>query len=66
MRTLVTGDKTSKNSEFVQLVTESNVNITINDILERSSVLKDLEQRGKIKIAGALYDMDTGVVTFQE
>ncbi|QVL46380.1 MAG: carbonic anhydrase [Methylophilaceae bacterium] len=60
------GDKTSKNSEFVQLVTESNVNITINDIRERSSVLKDLEQRGKIKIVGALYDMDTGVVTFQE
>jgi carbonic anhydrase len=60
------GDKTSKNSEFVQLVTESNVNITINDIRERSPILKDLEQSGKIKIVGALYDMDTGVVTFQE
>ena len=47
-------------------VTAMLANITINDIRERSSVLKDLEQRGKIKILGALYDMDTGVVTFQE
>lgn len=60
------GDKTSKNSEFVKLVTDSNVNITINDIRERSAVLKELEESGKIKIVGALYDMDTGVVTFQE
>lgn len=60
------GDKTSKNSEFVKLVTDSNVQITISGIRERSPVLKDLEDKGKIKIVGAFYDMSTGAVSFYE
>jgi len=60
------GDKTSSNDEFVALVTDKNVDITINDIRERSPLLKGLEDQGKIKIVGATYDMHSGVVNFFE
>jgi len=58
------GDKTSANPEFVHLVTEQNVRITMADLLKRSSVLRELEAQGQIKVAGALYDMNTGAITF--
>jgi carbonic anhydrase len=58
------GDKTSANPEFVHLVTEKNVRITMADLLKRSSVLRELEAQGQIKVAGALYDMNTGAITF--
>lgn len=58
------GDKSSKNPEFVHRVAEANVRLTIEDIRRRSEVLRGLEEEGKIKIVGALYDMDTGMVEF--
>lgn len=61
-----TGDHTSSNAEFVKLVTDNNVEITMRDIRERSPILKDLEDKGKIKIVGATYDMHTGIVDFFE
>jgi carbonic anhydrase len=61
-----TGEQTSNNSEFVKLVTDKNVEITTHDIRERSAILKELENQGKIKIIGANYDMHTGFVTFFE
>jgi carbonic anhydrase len=30
----------------------------------KSPILKEMEDKGEIIIAGAVYDMDTGVVTF--
>ena len=57
------GDKTSKNEEFVAHVCENNVEITMNDIRERSPILKEMEDKGEIMIVGAVYDLDTGVVT---
>lgn len=59
-----TGDKTSKNPEFVHMVCEGNVIKTINDIRKNSPILKEMEVTGKIKIVGAVYDMDTGKVDF--
>lgn len=58
------GDKTSANSEFVHKVTERNVQLTIEDIRKRSPVISDLEQKGQVKIVGALYDMATGAIAF--
>lgn len=58
------GDRTSKNQEFVHLVCEHNVERTLQDIRVGSPILKELEEQGKIKIVGALYDMDTGAVSF--
>jgi len=57
------GDKTSGNEEFVRMVTEQNVRITIEDIRERSPVLREMEENGEVRIVGALYDMDSGEVS---
>ena len=60
------GDRTSKNEEFVHMVCESNVRNTLNQIRENSEILNQMEQEGEIKMAGAIYDMDSGVVEFLE
>lgn len=55
-------EKTSNNEAFVRMVTEQNVRITMEDIRERSPVLRELEDQGSIKIVGAVYDMKSGAV----
>ncbi len=60
------GDQTSANPEFVHLVTEKNVRLSIQDIRARSPILKQMEEQGQIKISGALYDMKTGKIDFLE
>ena len=56
------GEKTSKNEEFVRMVTEENVRKTIGDIREGSPILREMEDQGRIKIMGAVYDMASGAV----
>ncbi len=58
------GDRSSKNQEFVHKVCESNVVNTIKEIREKSPILKEMEDKGEIKIVGATYDMDNGKVDF--
>ncbi|MFN5168768.1 MAG: carbonic anhydrase family protein [Cyclobacteriaceae bacterium] len=60
------GDRSTKNAEFVDLVIRKNVALTVDDIRKRSTILSEMENAGEIKIAGAYYDMDNGVVTFFE
>ena len=52
--------------DFLKNITINNVVITVNKVREQSSILKEMEQTGKIKIIGGLYDIDTGQVTFFE
>jgi carbonic anhydrase len=61
-----TGEKTSKNAEFVDLVIRENVKLTVDAIRSHSTVLREMEKNNEIKIAGAYYDMDTGLVTVFE
>lgn len=58
------GDRTSGNEEFVHKVCESNVVHTIEQIRANSPILKEMEEKGEIKIVGGVYDMDSGRVTF--
>ncbi len=58
------GERNSENAEFVHMVCESNVQHTISQIRKNSPILKEMEENGEIKIAGAVYDMDNGKVTF--
>jgi carbonic anhydrase len=58
------GEKNSKNPEFVHLVAEKNVELTMQNVRDGSSVIKGMEDAGEIKIIGALYDMHTGAVNF--
>lgn len=59
------GEQSVDNPEFVDAVCKHNVSLTVDEIRERSYILKDMEAKGEIKIIGAVYDMETGVVTFQ-
>ena len=58
------GDKSSKNEALVHDVCVQNVQNAMADIRSQSSILNEMEQQGKIKIMGAVYDMDTGEVNF--
>jgi carbonic anhydrase len=62
--TTYTGERTSKNDSFVDAVARRNVEITIADIRKDSPVLAEMESNGAIKIAGAMYNLETGVVDF--
>lgn len=58
--------RTSKNLEFVDSVSEKNVHLTIERIHSESPILDEMEKNGEIKIIGAMYDINTGAVTFFE
>lgn len=58
------GGPTSKDTEFVQKVSDKNVELTINSIRERSPLLNEMLENGEIAIVGAMYDVDTGEVSF--
>jgi carbonic anhydrase len=59
-----TGERSATNYAFVDAVAQKNVSLTIANIREKSPVLRDLESTGSIKIAGAMYNLETGVVEF--
>jgi carbonic anhydrase len=58
------GERTSKNYAFVDAVARKNVEMTIDNIRKNSPVLANMESTGAIKIAGAMYDLKTGVMDF--
>ena len=51
-------------SESVNLVAVENVFNSIREIRKRSSVLREMEENGEIKILGALYHIESGEVDF--
>ena len=58
------GEQSSSNPEFVHLVAEKNVRLTMDDIRGRSPILREMENQEQLAIIGALYDMNTGAVQF--
>ena len=58
------GDKTSKNDDFVDAVAKKNVLLTIQNIKDKSPILKEMAEKGEIKIVGAYYDLHSGEVIF--
>ncbi len=56
--------RTSKNHAFVDKVGEMNVRLTMKQIREKSPTLKAMIDKGEIGLAGAMYDLETGKVTF--
>ena len=56
--------RTSQNIDFVNAVSKKNVEMTIENIRNRSAVLKDMEDNGEIAIIGGMYDIADGSVTF--
>ncbi|MCB0457543.1 MAG: carbonic anhydrase family protein [Flavobacteriaceae bacterium] len=58
--------RNSSNTEFVDAVAEKNVHLTIDRIHQESPILNEMEKSGEIMIIGAMYDINTGAVTFFE
>ncbi len=58
------GEKSSKNAAYVDAVARTNVVLTLAEIRRRSPILEDLEKKGNIMIAGAMYTLSTGMVDF--
>lgn len=56
--------RTSKNDAFVETVSAENVRLNIKKTLAQSPVLAEMQQKGEIKIIGAIYDLSNGKVTF--
>lgn len=54
----------SSNIEFVNKVVHKNVEHALQEISQRSVVLNELVQENKIKIVGAIYNIETGEVRF--
>jgi carbonic anhydrase len=58
------GERSAKNYGFVDAVARKNVELTMADIRRRSAVLADMAISGAVKIAGAMYNLETGLVEF--
>lgn len=57
-------NRNSSNSEFVEKVAVINVKRTVNSILQRSPILKEMIESGEIGIVGGTHDITTGQVAF--
>ena len=62
--TQTTTERHSGNERFVNRVTEINVRRTMDDIQRHSGTLNQLIADNKIKLVGAIYDVETGAVNF--
>lgn len=58
------GEKSSKNEAYVKLVSVNNIKYTISQIRAKSEILRDMENKGEIKIVGAFYTLRTGKLEF--
>ena len=59
-------NRNSSNSDFVEKVATINVKRTVNAIMERSPILKDMIEKGEIDIVGGTHDITTGQVLFYD
>ena len=58
--------RTSKNSAFVDQVSEANVRLVMKEIRERSPILSQMLDQGQIALVGGMYDLATGKVQFYD
>jgi hypothetical protein len=58
------GALSSKNPAYVDAVARTNVVVALESLRRRSPILADLEKKGTIRVAGAMYDLATGKVDF--
>ncbi len=61
----VTQDRNAKNIDFVDKVASINVDLMINQITQKSSILKEMINDNKIGIVGGMYDISNGNVNFK-
>lgn len=54
----------TNHSQFITEVAKANVRVSIEDIRNKSEIIRSMEAAGKIKLVPAMYDVATGVVEF--
>ena len=59
-------EPTLADTEFVQKVAEKNVQLSMENLIGKSPVLKELIDSGEIGLVGGMYSVETGEVEFQE
>ena len=59
-------NRNSGNAEFVEHVAAINVKMGVEEILNRSFILREMVESGQVGIAGAMYDVASGKVDFLE
>lgn len=59
-------ERNSHNPEFVEAVNNIHVERSVEAIIQQSNILRDMIRKGEIGIIGAIYDVETGVVSFME
>lgn len=59
-------ERTSKNKPFVENVARINVLRSVRAVVERSFILEQLVEQGKIAVVGGMHNLETGVVDFYE
>jgi carbonic anhydrase len=62
--TVYAGERVASDYAFVDAVARKNVEMTVASIRKNSPVLANLETHGSIRIRGAMYNLQTGVVEF--
>jgi len=58
------GEKSADNMAYVDAVARKNAELTVGNVREQSKVMADLEQAGRLRIVGAMYDVSSGAVEF--
>src|SRR5262245_28123721 len=58
------GERSAKNYAFVDAVARTNIRLTVDEIRRRSAILAGLEAARRVKLAGAMYDLQTGQIEF--
>jgi carbonic anhydrase len=56
--------RTPADAGFVDRVAEANVRLVVRQIRDRSPILRDMLDQGRIMLVGGMYDLSTGRVTF--
>jgi len=59
-----TDNRTSKNGDFVEKVMDIQVRRSVSQIVENSVVLREMLDAGTVYLVGAVYAIESGVVTF--
>jgi len=60
----VAENRNSHNPAFVDAVTRLHTERSVQAVMEQSGILRDMILDGEVGIIGAVYDVETGVVTF--
>ena len=57
-------DRTSKNAEFVEKVADIQVRRSVEEVIQRSLVIRELIESGEVGLIGGVYDIEAGNVEF--